>query len=89
MNLHVIIVTSHAFKCPVLYNYTVMCIYFWQNEVHLNIGGGRDNIVTNNIFYNPEVYAIRLEDGNTGDDHIKQLLSRLQVKDNNSEILPK
>lgn len=74
--------TTHNLPCHDNYCVPIATRYICrilQNQVDLNLGGGRDNVVTNNVFYNPEYYAIRIEDGNTGSEHKTQLLDKLKV----------
>ncbi|KAL3858274.1 hypothetical protein ACJMK2_012870 [Sinanodonta woodiana] len=52
---------------------------FYDNMVHVNIGGGRDNIVRYNIFYNATAYAMQID--SRGINHVfdKDLLPRLKA----------
>ena len=57
-----------------------MCIYF-QNEVHVNIGGGRDNTLTNNIMYNATKSSMQVDGrGVTGHSNDNTLIKRLHVR---------
>ncbi|XP_061184339.1 uncharacterized protein LOC133192335 [Saccostrea echinata] len=40
---------------------------FYDNEVHANIGGGRDNIIRKNVFYNATLSALQVD--HRGTDH--------------------
>ncbi|KAK3585347.1 hypothetical protein CHS0354_004617 [Potamilus streckersoni] len=46
--------------------------------VHVNIGGGRDNIVRYNIFYNATAYAMQIDSRGTSHTFDSDLLPRLK-----------
>ncbi|XP_076473023.1 uncharacterized protein LOC143302302 [Babylonia areolata] len=53
---------------------------FYNNDVHVNIGGGRDNVVRENIMYNAERYTMQVDarglgSNNHGDFMREKLLS--------------
>ena len=51
-----------------------------QNQVHVNIGGGRDNIIRNNIFYNATSYAMQVDSRGIKGTNDATLLNELKVK---------
>ena len=40
-------------------------IFLFQNQVHANIGGGRDNIIENNIMYNATSWSMQFDERGT------------------------
>ncbi|XP_063448979.1 uncharacterized protein LOC134728334 [Mytilus trossulus] len=59
---------------------------FVNNDVHCNIGGGRDNIVRSNIFYNASKYSMQFDSrGKFGGGHtlgtLTALLKRVPYED--------
>ncbi|CAG2228782.1 unnamed protein product [Mytilus edulis] len=59
---------------------------FYNNTVHCNIGGGRDNIVRRNIFYNALRYSMDVDargaGGKSNTPRIIQLLKRMPYQSN-------
>lgn len=54
---------------------------FSQNEIHFNIGGGRDNIARYNVFYNAHAASVDMDGrGINGGSNDKELHNRLKVK---------
>jgi len=48
---------------------TLICSFF-QNDVHVNIGGGRDNIVSSNVMYEAERWSMQVDGrGNADNQH--------------------
>ena len=52
-----------------------------QNQVHANIGGGRDNIIENNVMYNATLYSIQVDGRGVGHRNDKDLYNHLKVFD--------
>ncbi|XP_052258953.1 uncharacterized protein LOC127863459 isoform X2 [Dreissena polymorpha] len=50
------------------------------NEVHVNIGGGRDNIVSNNVFYGSTRYSMQVDGRGVGHDHDGDLKHNLHAR---------
>ncbi|XP_071177689.1 uncharacterized protein [Mytilus edulis] len=59
---------------------------FYNNTIHCNIGGGRDNIVRRNIFYNALRYSMDVDargaGGKSNTPRIIQLLKRMPYQSN-------
>ncbi|XP_022320151.2 uncharacterized protein LOC111122626 isoform X1 [Crassostrea virginica] len=51
---------------------------FYDNEVHSNIGGGRDNIIRQNVFFNATLNAIQVDHRGTRNSNDKDLYANLQ-----------
>ncbi|XP_052258950.1 uncharacterized protein LOC127863458 [Dreissena polymorpha] len=56
---------------------TIVNNVFSNNEVHVNIGGGRDNIVANNVFYGATRYSMQVDGRGVGHPNDKDLMERL------------
>ncbi|KAK3585350.1 hypothetical protein CHS0354_004620 [Potamilus streckersoni] len=54
--------------------------------VHVNIGGGRDNIVRYNIFYNATAYAMQVDSRGKGHTFDRDLLPRLKRNVSGNQI---
>ncbi|CAC5385968.1 unnamed protein product [Mytilus coruscus] len=52
---------------------------FYNNAGHLNIGGGRDNIVRDNIFYNSTKFSIQVDGRGSAHKNDKSLMGILNV----------
>ncbi|KAK7468006.1 hypothetical protein BaRGS_00036750 [Batillaria attramentaria] len=56
---------------------------FFDNEVHVNIGGGRDNVIRYNVMYNATKYSIQVDARGMGSDpahnHIASLTQTLEA----------
>jgi hypothetical protein len=59
----------------------IRCFFvLFQNDVHVNIGGGRDNIIRQNIFYNTLEYSMQIDSrGKGGGSNGNELLKKLHV----------
>ena len=55
-------------------------MFYLQNQVHVNIGGGRDNVVRNNIFYNATLYAMQVDSRGINRRNDATLRRELKVK---------
>lgn len=53
---------------------------FLKNEVHTNIGGGRDNIIRDNVFYNATLNALQVDHRGTSHSNDKPLFHKLRVR---------
>lgn len=51
---------------------------FYDNEVHTNIGGGRDNIIRDNVFYNATLNAMQVDHRGTAHSVDTTLYDKLQ-----------
>ena len=51
----------------------------FQNQVHVNIGGGRDNLIENNIMYNATSFSMQVDGRGVKHDHDTDLLRKLKV----------
>ncbi|XP_055957950.1 uncharacterized protein LOC126824537, partial [Patella vulgata] len=52
---------------------------FYYNEVHVNIGGGRDNIIRYNVFYNATKESIQVDGRGMRGDFLDELIGHLQA----------
>ncbi|XP_052258951.1 uncharacterized protein LOC127863459 isoform X1 [Dreissena polymorpha] len=59
---------------------TIVNNVFYNNEVHVNIGGGRDNIVSNNVFYGSTRYSMQVDGRGVGHDHDGDLKHNLHAR---------
>ena len=58
--------------------------FIFQNDVHANIGGGRDNIVSSNIMYEAEGWSMRVDGRwNADNQHHAYLTQKLHVISSN------
>lgn len=53
---------------------------FLKNEVHTNIGGGRDNIIRDNVFYNATLNAMQVDNRGTAHSVDTTLYDKLRVR---------
>lgn len=53
---------------------------FLKNEVHTNIGGGRDNIIRDNVFYNATLNAMQVDRRGTAHSVDTTLYDKLRVR---------
>lgn len=53
---------------------------FLKNEVHTNIGGGRDNIIRDNVFYNATLNAMQVDHRGTAHSVDTTLYDKLRVR---------
>lgn len=52
-----------------------------KNEIHANIGGGRDNVIRYNVFYNATKASIQVDGRGLGSGgHSVYLTGKLEVK---------
>ena len=55
-------------------------MFIFQNDVHVNIGGGRDNIVSSNVMYEAERWSMHVDGrGNAGNQHNAYHTQKLHV----------
>ena len=54
--------------------------YSHQNEVHTNIGGGRDNVIRYNVMYNATSHSIQVDGRGLGSNgHGEEMMRKLEV----------
>lgn len=56
-----------------------MTVLFFKNHVHTNIGGGRYNVIANNVMYNATAYSIQVDARGTTHRTDEYLIPRLYV----------
>ena len=56
-----------------------MGVRLFQNEVHANIGGGRDNVIRDNVMYNAIAHSIQVDGRGLTGAHVPYLRGKLQV----------
>jgi len=55
-------------------------MFIFQNDVHVNIGGGRDNIVSSNVMYKAERWSMQVDKrGNVDNQHNAYHTQKLHV----------
>lgn len=59
----------------------------FQNDIHLIINGGRDNIVTDNVMYNATTYSIVANKRNGNTREHQGFLNYLHVSNTNKHFL--
>ncbi|KAH3692090.1 hypothetical protein DPMN_193901 [Dreissena polymorpha] len=65
---------------------TIVNNVFYNNDVHVNIGGGRDNIVSNNVFYDAKRYSMQVDGRGVVHENDRDLLHRLHQIPYNSTL---
>lgn len=63
-----------------MYAFNFVIHIFLKNEVHTNIGGGRDNIIRDNVFYNATLNAMQVDHRGTSHSNDKPLYDKLRVR---------
>ena len=56
------------------------CCCCFQNDIHANIGGGRDNVIRYNVMYNALVESIQVDGRGLHGGHGAYLRGKLQVE---------
>ncbi|XP_053396026.1 uncharacterized protein LOC128556126 [Mercenaria mercenaria] len=59
---------------------------FYDNNVHANIGGGRYNVIANNVMYNATRYSIQVDSRGSSHQNDKTLIARLHAVPYNSSL---
>ncbi|XP_045203138.2 uncharacterized protein LOC123556462 [Mercenaria mercenaria] len=59
---------------------------FYNNDVHANIGGGRYNVIANNVMYNATSFSIQVDHRGTKHTNDQDLIRRLHAVPYNSSL---
>jgi len=57
--------------------------FIFQNDVHVNIGGGRDNIVSSNVMYEAERWSMQVDGRGIKTGHNAYHTQKLHVMSSN------